>query len=275
MPIRNQKRGLADVVTLDAWHQEFGAAVDTADLHVDVVFMTGRIGGVAEDQVRFKLSLKRAEVVVVLPVHEPAEIDPRSVSRDAPCFKGEASETRKSSRQAGAAVRVNAAAGPTSLSGGGALELHAEGSASRERTLEITQSIQGMTITQNRTDDGEYRWIVAPAIGDVLEGRPWDSETRRLAVTDRRAERTGTLPPALRVEVRCRREDLHITEIALRDDQRWNLLKLGPDHRNKMAAAEALIRTRLFEEGLMTPGEDLSDPYARMTLTAVAAEGVR
>lgn len=273
--VANQKQGLADVVTVDAWHDAFGNGAETADLHVDVVFMSGRFGGRAQEDVRFRLSLKAAEVVVVLPAHEPAAIDPRSVSRDAPSMSGQDNETRKSSRQASANLGLKGDAAATGMSAAASAGLEAGAAVSRERTLEITRAITGMTATQSRTDDGDYRWTVTPTIGAVLEGRPWSSDVPRLAIRDLRTDPALTLPPALRVEVRCRREDLHISDIALRDEGRWNVMKLSPHHRNKMKAAEALIRTRLFEEGLMTGTEDLSDPYARMTLTVVAVESVR
>ena len=61
----NRKRALADVVTVDAWHAEFSNDAPRVDLHIDVVFGVGRIGGGESAGVRFRLSLRRAEVVVV------------------------------------------------------------------------------------------------------------------------------------------------------------------------------------------------------------------
>ena len=72
---RNRKRGLAEVVSIDAWHERFGESCDRADLHANVTFMTGRLGGEPESQVRFRLSLKRAEIVVVIPETEPLSVD--------------------------------------------------------------------------------------------------------------------------------------------------------------------------------------------------------
>lgn len=274
MSVGNQKRGLADVVTVDAWHAAFSEVVEAAGLHVDVVFMTGRFGGAADEEVRFRMSLKRAEVVVVHPPFEPMAIDPRSVSRDAPCMTVQTSDMRKSVRKSGAALGVKGSVGSQSHAAGG-INLEVGSSSSRERSLEITQATFGMTATQSRNGEGDYRWAVSPTVGEVLDGRPWASDIPRLTMEDRRSDKGKTLPPTVRVEVRCRREDLHITDIALRDEGRWNAIKLGAEHRNKIKAAEALIRTRLFEEGLISGSDDLSDPYAVMTLTAVAAESVR
>ena len=77
----NRKRILADVVTVDVWHSPFDENKGTADLHVDVVFDEGRMGGENESQVRFRLSLKKAELVLLLPPTEPIKIDKSTVAR--------------------------------------------------------------------------------------------------------------------------------------------------------------------------------------------------
>ena len=68
----NRKRALADLVTIDVWHDDFGKR--RVNLHADVVFGTARVGGESESQVRFRLSVKRAEVVVIVPDFEPVSI---------------------------------------------------------------------------------------------------------------------------------------------------------------------------------------------------------
>jgi hypothetical protein len=269
----NRKRGLADVVTVEAWHKGFRAKVEKADLHVDVVFMSGRIGGLPGDDVRFQLSLKRAEVVVVLPPSEPAKVDPTSVSRDAPQKEIESRETKKIKRQAGieAGIGVKANSNP---SVGGKFKAVAGASAAHNKVVAIAETLGSITVIHSKTDDGDHRWSLSPSATDELEGRPWNSGSPRLKVIDTRTDRDKGLSPSVRVEVRCRREDLHITDIAMKDEGKWSLIKLGPDHRNKVAAAEALIRTRLFEEGLLSSNGDISDPYTHMTLAAISAESI-
>lgn len=41
---QNRKRGLADVVGVEAWHRPFTGKSREAPLHIDVVFQTGRFG---------------------------------------------------------------------------------------------------------------------------------------------------------------------------------------------------------------------------------------
>jgi hypothetical protein len=266
----NRKRALAEVVSLEGWHKGFTATRRTADLHVDVTFAEGRIGEDPASDVRFKMRLKRAEVVVIIPPTEPASVDAASVSRDTPQIKVRATETRT--------LRQNA-------SGGGELavsasleraraELKAQGGLSTNRALEsairISEESQAMRVTQMRTADGDHAWVIEPVIGDALDGKPWNAVKRpRLKVKDTRLDRTKGIEPSIRVELRCRREDLEITNVTLKD-AKWTSLATDPFGRNKTLTAEAVIRTRLFQAGLLTG--DIDDPYARMTLCAIIAE---
>jgi hypothetical protein len=59
----NRKRAFAEVVTIEAWHRPFSAETSKADLHADVVFGTARVGGEADSPVRFRLRMKRADIV--------------------------------------------------------------------------------------------------------------------------------------------------------------------------------------------------------------------
>src|SRR2546423_71274 len=96
----NRRRAFADVVSIDAWHPPFSDQVSRVDLHADVVFGTARIGGENESAVRFRLSVKRAEIVVVVPDSEPVGVDRSSVSRDAPEFEGRLTEIVERTSQA-------------------------------------------------------------------------------------------------------------------------------------------------------------------------------
>ncbi|WP_431271205.1 hypothetical protein [Dankookia sp. P2] len=61
----NNPRVFAQTIMLDAWRSPFDGKHAEADLHIDVVFEPrGRVGGPGAP-VRFRLSLKRAEVHVI------------------------------------------------------------------------------------------------------------------------------------------------------------------------------------------------------------------
>ncbi len=63
-----------------------------------------------------------------------------------------------------------------------------------------------------------------------------------------------------------------IIEPRLTDELAWERIRKSPFFRNKVAAAEGLIRTRLCEEGLLGREGEIADPYARLTLATVQAQ---
>src|SRR5882724_12023929 len=88
------RRAFAEVVTVDAWHQSFGETLKV-DLHADVVFGIARVGGESESPVRFRLKVRRAEVILVIPESEPVSVDKSSVSRDSPELQTRVRQTIK------------------------------------------------------------------------------------------------------------------------------------------------------------------------------------
>src|SRR5262249_54436163 len=77
----NNPRVFAQTITLDAWRTAFDGHRGEADLHIDVVFAEGgRVGGDGAP-VRFRLSLKRAEVHVVRDREDVIDIKSDSVMR--------------------------------------------------------------------------------------------------------------------------------------------------------------------------------------------------
>jgi len=99
----NNPRVFAETISIDAWRSPFEGTKGEADLHVDVVFSEkGRVGG-GEAPVRFRLSLKRAEIHVVRDNENIIEINRSSVLRATQPIPGKAHHsTKKEARLAGA-----------------------------------------------------------------------------------------------------------------------------------------------------------------------------
>jgi hypothetical protein len=270
----NRRRAFADIVTIDAWHQDFGDNKAKADLHADVVFGTGRVGGEPDSPIRFRLSIRRAEIIVIIPETEPVAVDPSSVSRDSPNIVGRSIQTVERETH----ISANAA-GALSLSrqGGntkGILRAKAGNKQSRKTKLQLSSQIRLMIVTQSKTAGGDYRWIVEPQVSGVLSGRPWDAlKEPRLKLLDQRKNRTKGIPPSVRVEVRCRREDLFIQDLQIKDETLWEAAKRKVGFRNKMAAAVSYIRNKLSEEGLEV--SNIEDAFSEITLAAATAEPVQ
>lgn len=269
----NRRRAFADVVTIDAWHDDFSEEISKADLYADVVFGTARVGGDPEAPIRFRLSVKRAEVVVVIPELEPVSVDQKSVSRDAPELEGRLTEVVEQAIHATAKGAVAAGASSTGLTASASAEVAAQGEVSASKKLELSAPIQLILVTQSKTDDGQYRWMLEPGTSSILKGRPWDAVKRpRLKLVDRRKDRTKGIPPTVRVEVRCRREDLVIEDLEIKDEKLWITVKNNIGFNNRMAAAESYIRDRLAEEGLEV--KNIHDVFGHLTLGSTTAQSV-
>jgi hypothetical protein len=260
----NRKRAFADVVTIDAWHESFSADRPTVDLHADVVFGAARIGGESESPVRFRLSIKRAEVVVMIPDSEPVSVDRKSVSRDAPEFAGRFTQILEQTSQTNA-KGLSASISSKDVSASVAAEAGGQSSLSASKKLELSATIQFLIVTQSKTADGQYRWLVEPHTKEALEGRPWDATNHpRLTLVDQRKDRTKGIPPTVRVEVRCRHEDLLIRDIQIKEENLWQATKRRAGFKNKMAAAESYIRDHLSQEGLEV--KNIEDIFGTVTL---------
>jgi len=83
-----------------------------------------------------------------------------------------------------------------------------------------------MIVVQSQTADGHYPWTVESPRSSVLVGRPWDANKQpRLKLVDKRKDRSKGIPPTVRVEVRCRREDLIIENLEIKDEGLWASVK--------------------------------------------------
>jgi hypothetical protein len=272
MPINsdNRRRAFADVVTVEAWHDDFKDGVSKVDLHADVVFGTARLGGEAESSVRFRLSIRRAEMVIIIPELEPVSVDKRSVSRDAPSIEGRLKEileeTRDTSTKADISGEVDFARARAKLAASAGQKIK----SSATKKLELSRSVSLMMVTQSISSEGHYRWLIESGVDGILEGRPWHpAKQPRLQLIDERADPSKGIPPTVRVEVRCRREDLVISDLKIKKEGLWAAVKSRAGHKNRMAAAVSYIRARLSEEDLEV--QNIEDMFGQLTLGSATA----
>ncbi len=269
----NRKRALEEVVSLEAWHKRFTIKRKRSPLHVDVVFKEGFIGAEANAPVRFRLSLRRAEITVVIPPGEPARVAPESVSRDAPAIQSKAILERRAKTMRTRRTSAQAAADLTKVAPSAKLQLGDESSRGVRAAIVSVQKADGMTVLHSVNPDGNHQWEIRPAGTEAIAGRPWNAKKRpRLTLIDTRASRARGIAAAVRIEIRCRRQDLKIDDIVVKDEALLEKLKHATGFRNRMAAAEAAIRARLTEAGLFS-GE-IADPFVTITIEAVASEEI-
>lgn len=267
----NRRRTLSEVVSLEAWHKPFSKTDKKVDLHVDVAFQIGRLGGEETSEVRFVLSLRQAEIVVIVPAGEPVKIDRASVSRDGPEVVAKVTKDQSTQKKSKAKAGAKAKVDPLKPAVGLTLAAKTGFEASNATRVAIVEAVKNMRLQHTVGPDG-HRWTVS-SVGDrPLEGRPWDAlKHPRLKVIDSRSDAAKALAPIVKIEVRCKREDLVISDIELKNlkvEAGWFGLK---PRANVELAAQAVIRSRLIEEGLLHG--DLEDRFATITLASVTTDG--
>lgn len=255
----NRVRALAEVVSIDAWHDDFDTSRSGAvDLHAQVSFSDARIGGEANSQIQFRLRLKRADLVVFAG-REPIKIIRSTVMRDIPPPLGKATRTQEASTTdtlgAGLTVRSSRPSGKVAAG---------RKKMTREKlVVRSTIQTEGFQIQHMPTSDGDDRWIIRPRSSDNgLVGAAINS--RLFEMKDGRRDRAKGLSPTINLEIHCAREDLDISDIEIKDAGISEKLMnaLGSAHRLK--AAEAYIRTQLSNLHLHTG--DISGAFTKLIL---------
>jgi hypothetical protein len=142
----NHQRIFAEVVSVQAWHDSFDSKVSKADLSVDVVFGEARIGGEVVSPIRFKLELRRADLIVVIPETEPVSVDLSSLSRDAPLRKGRLTETVEQSHKAKIKGGSSVSAGAAGISASAKVEADAQAHIQTSTKRAISSDLPTMEV---------------------------------------------------------------------------------------------------------------------------------
>ena len=249
----NNPRAFGDTVSLDAWRTPFDGKTGLADLHVQVVFSDGRIGGL-DAPVRFRLQLRRAEVHVLRDAAQVLQIRSSSV-------KPGPNSGRERTVIATLETEVSTKTGVT-LSQTPVAELGKQKKHILKQEVTTKDDGQSVTFVSMRVEDG-YVFRVSSE-NELLEGVPWDSSTPILSYSDTSAPRRKGEPPELRVELRCRREDMRIYDIELTNPND----SLANYSANKVMAVEQYIKSELISTGFMVG--DISDPFSEVILADVS-----
>lgn len=258
----NPRRALAETVSLIAWQSEFDGKTALADLFIDVTFDEGRIGGEdAGAPVRFRLSLRQAEVHINRDLAGVLNFPPAHLARRQPTT---GTRTKTVERKGTIKGNIDGSMSFTGLSGGvgGA----AAGEVAFADKAELTQPVATMEVTHRATADG-YAFVIRPRSGDRLEGPAWSTELPKAKIHDSGHKRKRGEPPDVRVELRCRREDLIIENVEFVDSQALPFWKLD---RAKQVAIEQYLKEELSRVGFDVG--TLSEPFAQLILADVTPE---
>lgn len=252
----NNPRVFAQTVALDAWRSPFDGTRGEADLHIDVVFASGgRAGGGEDAPVRFRLSLKRAEIHVVLDGENILQVNKKSLMRTE-IGTSKTSKTSESTTQG--AIEGSLDLSRTSV--GASANIKAKKSLQITEKMEQTQETGPMIVTHWTTERG-YAFKIEPKNANRLIGPPWHAETPVMKVRDTNFEREKGEPPEVRVEIHCLREDLIIEDIQFTSTLFPSWLSMP---RKRQIAVEQFLKDELQKHG-MDCG-DLNDKFARIVL---------
>lgn len=255
----NLARAFTEIVSIDAWHSEFDSKTDSASVHVDLSFLEASLGGEGESQVRFNLALKRAELIFLIPPNEPLKVIQSSVDREA-AVEGIQTYIRQHQTDIGnsAEAAISLAKAPKArLSGSAAASKKTKDQVITETTVAVSQ----FSFKQSKDSDGNYRWEIASDQGKILIGKVWDPVKKpRLSVKKSRSSEIG---PTCRVLVRCRKQDLVISNIQIKsgstNPKKWIL--------NKNAAVSAYISNKISELGFIN--DNFDEPFVEICLADI------
>ena len=261
----NLIRSIADVVSLDGWTEE---VEDGIQIHADVVFRTAAVGGDQGDVVRFRLSLFRAELVGIIRNTEGLKLKPSSVSRDRVQRKITVSKQHESGRSTQRGIEGRIGASGAAFIPGVAANYLNKRSKRTSRSFSESMEMDNIAVQHRKGNDGHHRWELVCGDGQILRGSGWDSnEAPRFEIEKPRASK---LDRCILFQIRCLREDMHFEDIELIPINGKPVRLLEKTDRNKLAAVEAYIKTKLVEHGLLAG--DLGNPFTEICLLETTVE---
>jgi hypothetical protein len=251
------QHAFADTVAIDAWYDPFTEDCHRADLRVDVTFRKDvPVGSEPESPVRFRLGLRRAEVAVIIPDDGSIAIDRDSVAREALDIAGHRRITQAKNQKIVCSGEVgidlnHGVSGKSNLGG--------EINYSQAIETELNQNLRLMMV------------VHSPTSGPVLDGKPWHATSEpRLKLIDKRSKKAKQLS-SVTVEIRCRREDLYISNLELKEDDRRKIFLRRKQNPNAMAAAEGYIRACLERAGLDLNIGSIDEKFMKLILSRICA----
>lgn len=252
----NNPRVFARTITLDAWRSPFDGKRGEADLHIDLVFgERGRVGGVGAP-VRFRLSLRRAEIHILRDSENIIEINRNSVRRNS---IPEPTKKRKIiKKDSMTQIQVK---GDVSLTGiNASAGAKARGRVAVTETLTESRLDPALHVTHWPTENG-YSFRIETQSNSALIGSPWNAKDSVMKLQDKNYNRNRGESPEIRIEIRCLREDFIIEDIEFTDSRfpSWAALT-----RSKQVAVEQYIRDELARAGFDCG--DLSEPFTEIVL---------
>lgn len=260
--LSNSTRALEQAVSVDGWIGTFDER-GVATVHTDIVFRQGAFGDDPKDLVRFKIALKKAEIILRVPGHEPLRVIKSSITRTTSATIGKKKTTINT--KTGIAGKIAAKLGLTpKVEGDGTATFSREG----ETDFEITEDVARFVEQHFTTPDGHAGWELRSNrdVDKYLDGAPWDPiERPRLSVKKDADRNADGDKPTMMIEVRCAREDIEILDLEEKDSERQAIFRNKKNRSANLAAAEQIIKNELERIGFMEIA-DISEKHSRILI---------
>lgn len=271
----NRLRQLKGLVTIDPWH-EGNPILGDVTLHAYVSFDEGRLGGEAQDDIAFRMRLRKAEIKLLQSEPKSFEIDPAAIWRGDKDPSGKIVRKTQASTSSGRAkgLKIDAAGSGVKASANYAVNENEKNESVLE--VETLESLKRISVSFQRNYRDQPSWILTPLADSpkvdgvgVLDGQPWDDKLQSLISMkpDKKLARQELLS-SLCLCLICRVEDIVFFDIAVRgkDGRFCELPKCSP----KGLVVEEYLKKSLIREGL--PDADFASPFAILTLGEAVSE---
>ena len=262
----NHQRVLADVISLDAWHDPFVIAQDTYGVYAEISFTEGRMGGDDPDiPFTFNVNLKKALLTIRL--EEPLQIDRNTIARGVPNSSSEYTQVLRAKNEVKSHVGLKGRVTPALLSAALTGDVSKSNEVSKEEELRIAREIPEILVTARPEGPSGYSWELEPLLSNYLKGQPWNpSDIPRMRV---KIPATTGINPTIRVEVRCALEDMEITSILPKSEEILERLKSLVAREINEAAAIQHLKKMLTDIDII-PGR-MDNRFANILIADVLA----
>lgn len=263
--MNNQRRFLAEVLTIDAWHDPIDAGNSTTKVHVELSFKRGRLGGGDHEfPFTFNLALKRAVLTVKL--EQPLELDRNTVARQIPSTQAELTRITAARQTAKSSVGISGKVNPAAMVAALGAEFSRKGEHSKEDELRLIQQTPRIIAVPRPYGAHEYAWELIPGFEETLEGQPWNPvDEPRFALKNKNLD--SRLERVIKVFVSCKVADIEISDLQLKKDSTAEKLKELAFNRMNEAAAIQHLKLTLRDMNLVAGSTD--DRFAELVIADI------
>ncbi len=262
----NKRRVLAQVLSIDAWHEPMKFDGQTFSVHVELSFKNGRVGGDNPDfPFTFNVALKRA--LLTLTLEKPLVIDRNSVARSIPLNQAEMTRIVSARDEVKSSVELGGKVSPLTMAFSLTGKTAGSEANSRENQVKVVQEVPRIIALPQPSGRREYAWELKPGQSETLEGQPWDPVAEPRFSARITTDGKPRIEPIIKAVVSCKLEDLDITDLTLKDSSVVGIFKEMAFNRVNTAAAVQHLKFTLKEMELETG--DFGDLFSAVTLADV------